>query len=236
MLAEKAISQGLSTNDSYAYMYYSVTDTVYSLTKGSFKDSDSVEYEASAESISLKFQSDTVCPFSESGEKFTFTNQVVCDHAIKGQGTGKVLSSHDPIDYDNPCDVVIKTAHESGCIVYTAPSFVQFLVDNRFITGSCWIVLGLVIAFAGQHFFTPLFAKLTGLFTLGFVLCIASVCMWLDSRAGLMIMLVVALFSGFVITQVLETQVMVGIVMTGLFAGLFAGFIMYAGAIKVMSI
>ena len=55
MLAEKAVSQGLSTTDSYAYMYYSVTDTVYSLTKGSFKDSDSVEYEASAESISLKF-------------------------------------------------------------------------------------------------------------------------------------------------------------------------------------
>jgi hypothetical protein len=64
--------------------------------------------------------------------------------------------------------------------------------------------LGLVISFGGQRFFTPLFAKLTGLFTLGFVLCIASVCMWLDTLAGLMIMIVVALFSGFVVTQVLE--------------------------------
>ena len=81
-----------------------------------------------------------------------------------------------------------------------------------------------------------MYAKLTGIFTVYFIMGLGSVCLWLDSIAGIMIMTVVAIFSGYVVSQVLEKKVRVGIIITGTFAGLFVGFIMFGGAIAFVGI
>jgi len=63
---------------------------------------------------------------------------------------GKIEDSHESMDPTaDPCNIVINTIHDSGCIVYTSPQFVQFLVDYSIITGTACVLLGLGIAFAG---------------------------------------------------------------------------------------
>ena len=51
-----------------------------------------------------------------------------------------------------------------------------------------------------------------------------------------MIMIVVALFAGYIVNSVLKTKTRAGIIITGIFAGLFVGFIMFGGAIRFMGI
>jgi hypothetical protein len=72
-------------------LYDDNLDKVFSMTTGNYEEADVL---ATPESISLIYESNEACPYANDGRPITFTNQVMCDRTVKGQGIGKTVHSH----------------------------------------------------------------------------------------------------------------------------------------------
>lgn len=166
-------------------------------------------------------------------KNYTFSVEVFCN---ADGGKDDIVNQQDiTINATDKCNPSVSFKHKNGCPVFSATSWVRFLVKNPYILGTIAIIVGAIITYYGRKFFPWVIGIVGGglIFLCLMLLCsVMGMLTRLEGNDKGSIPLVVLAFvgsaalgaaAGFVLAKLLKLGAMV----LGAFAGFFLGSLIY---------
>ena len=164
---------------------------------------------------------------------YTWTVEVYCN--AEGHHDEQLNSSAITINETDKCNPIMTFSHKTGCPIFSATSWVRFLVRNPWIMGTVAIVMGFIMAYWGRELFPWVIAVVGGGITFLCLMLICSVLGMLTRIEGnekgspflvvlsFLISIAGAVGAGFLFHKLL----IVGAMALGGFAGFFLGATIY---------
>lgn len=220
--------------NSYAYLYSAEKDKVYPLTTDIIPDDvDALEKDGKVNGVKIAFESESsVCPFKKKGNDdvfFKWTNSIVCDPNIKGEGNGKILS----VKGLDSCHPKIKMAHSSACSKLSIFNAVEWMEKKGWwAAGLILLVAGIFIGLFGNKLFSPVVCAVGAMIAFSIVFVISSIFGLQKSGLGFGLTIGVAVLlavgAGILLWKIkkLELAVLGGAV--GAFLGTFASSLIHS--------
>jgi MFS family permease len=94
------------------------------------------------------------------------------------------------------CQKHLKFEHKTGCTVYSALKFTNFLNSNAWFSGTCLLGFGLVVGLFGQKEFLHIAGASAAFLAFFAWMLLASMCMWMNTTIGVTISTILALGAG----------------------------------------